>query len=154
MAEALKDIDDVKMLTYGVISRLANTSYGSVALHAGLEPLCDGLIATIAKPKPKPDPKAKQAADKEVCKTRILNSLQTKFISDLSPQVVQVNEELIKNGLRTIAALAEIPGAIGNPKFDQVMANITDSDLKDKFTAAKSEGELRKSRDALRSSQK
>jgi len=82
LAAALKDTNDVKLLAYATISKLAAIPSGADALRSGLDKFVDAFKDTVAKPV---DPKKAEEA---------------------------LPDEIVRSGLVAIASLAQIPGPV------------------------------------------
>jgi len=81
LAAALKDVNDLKLLAYSTVTRLASVPSGTESLRQGLEKLVEAFTSTVAKPV---DPKKPEDG---------------------------LPEEITRSGLAAIASLALIPGA-------------------------------------------
>jgi len=128
LASGLKDTNDIKLLSYSCMIKLASVPSGVESLRAGIDKLVPGFTSTIAKPVEVPDPK--KVDPKKV---------DSKKEEEKKPVESGLPEEIIRGGLAAIAALALIPG-ITNPKFEELLQNVNKRvELKEKYTVAASQ---------------
>jgi hypothetical protein len=117
LSTALKDTNDVKLLAYSTVSKLATKSSGVNSLRKGLEKLVEAFSTTVAKPI---DPK--------------------------KPEQDSLPDEIIRSGLAAIASLALIQGPEPHPKLEELLQVVNKGELKDKFAAEESRRDLRSSK--------
>jgi len=119
LVEGLKDHNDIKTLSHLMLIRLS--AIAGAALLEGLDQLVEPLRATIVN-------KPKEGAVK---------------------QEVERNDEMIRSTLRAVVAIARVPNADSNLKFDELIKQVKSGEHATQYLAIKAEGEQHEGSDPM-----